>query len=418
MTVVIKVEKLSKRFRLGTLRQKDETLRDLLANGIKNLFAGRVHKGNSDILWALRNVSFEIEQGSTLGIIGGNGAGKSTLLKILSRITKPTEGRIKIEGRVGSLLEVGTGFHQDLTGRENVFLNGAILGMRRREVSTKFDEIIAFAEVERFIDTPVKFYSTGMYTRLAFAVAAHFEPEILIIDEVLAVGDAAFQKKCLGKMNEVANDGRTVIFVSHNAGALHEICRTGLYLERGQMKSFGEIKTVLAQYQADNDENNFVRAEDRQNPSVVRKGEVRFINWQLIDASTKQPYTMFSREKGCFEFTLVCKRPALFVHFKLTLFDEQNNEVYIAHNLSGGVRETELEIGIYKLNWRCELPIKAGTYRFLAEVYSDYGEGVLDAWEALPRLTILPVAEHSLATEFQGIVNTPVAFGITFEKLL
>ena len=392
-------------------------MRDVLANTLRKPFSSAKGKNKSDILWALRDVGFEVEQGSTLGIIGGNGAGKSTLLKILSRITKPSSGRIEIKGRVGSLLEVGTGFHQDLTGRENVYLNGAILGMKRREIEKKFDDIVNFAEVERFINTPVKFYSSGMYTRLAFAVAAHFEPEILIIDEVLAVGDAAFQRKCLGKMNEVANDGRTVLFVSHNAGALHQICRSGLYLERGRMKNFGEIKAVLAQYQADNDKDSSVKAEDRQNPSAIRDGEVRFIDWRLIEASTKQSHSMFSREKANFEFALVCKRSALSVHFKLTLFDERNNEIYVAHNLAGGVRETELEIGIYKVNWHCDLPIKAGTYRFLAEVYSDHGEGILDAWEALPKLTVLPVSEHTLSADFQGLVNTPVAFEIKFEKL-
>jgi len=200
-------------------------------------------------LWALKDVSFEVRRGEVMGIIGRNGAGKSTLLKILSRITRPTEGRVGMRGRVGSLLEVGTGFHPELTGRENIYLNGAMLGMRRAEIVRKFDEIVAFAEVERFIDTPVKHYSSGMYMRLAFAVAAHLEPEILVVDEVLAVGDAAFQKKCLGKMGEVAKEGRTVLFVSHNMAAVEQLCRHILWLDHGRIATIStDIKKAIHQY--------------------------------------------------------------------------------------------------------------------------------------------------------------------------
>lgn len=198
--------------------------------------------------WALKDVSFEVRQGDVVGIIGRNGAGKSTLLKILSRITEPTQGRIRLRGRVASLLEVGTGFHQELTGRENIFLNGAILGMTRREIRQKFDEIVAFSEVEKFLDTPVKRYSSGMYVRLAFAVAAHLEPEILIVDEVLAVGDAAFQKKCLGKMGEVAKGGRTVLFVSHNMPAVEALCHKAIYLQAGTVKAMGEVEPLVHRY--------------------------------------------------------------------------------------------------------------------------------------------------------------------------
>jgi lipopolysaccharide transport system ATP-binding protein len=251
MRTVIKAENLSKKFRIGKLRQNEGTLRDTVVNVIKAPFVRSKEDDKTDVLWALRDVSFEVKQGETLGIIGGNGAGKSTLLKILSRIIKPTSGRAALVGRVGSLLEIGTGFHPDLTGRENIFMNGAVLGMRRREVEGKFDEIVAFAEMEKFIDTPVKFYSTGMYARLAFAVAAHLEPEILIVDEVLSVGDAPFQDKCLGKMGESVEGGRTVIFVSHTASAMKQLCKTGLYLERGEIKNYGEMDTVMAHYESD-----------------------------------------------------------------------------------------------------------------------------------------------------------------------
>jgi lipopolysaccharide transport system ATP-binding protein len=201
--------------------------------------------------WALKDVSFEVKRGEVIGIIGKNGAGKSTLLKIVSRITEPTAGRVRLRGRVASLLEVGTGFHPELTGRENIFLNGAILGMTRREIRRKFDEIVAFAEVEKFLDTPVKHYSSGMYVRLAFAVAAHLEPEILIVDEVLAVGDAEFQKKCLGKMDEASKrEGRTVILVSHNMSAVNSLCSKGIYLEHGRLQTIGDTKVVVSKYLA------------------------------------------------------------------------------------------------------------------------------------------------------------------------
>src|SRR5215210_3576028 len=204
--------------------------------------------GNAEILWALTDIDFEIAPGEIVGIIGHNGAGKSTLLKILSRIVEPTVGRVELHGRVASLLEVGTGFHPELTGRENIFLNGAILGMHRTEIKAKFDEIVAFAEVEKFLDTPVKRYSSGMYVRLAFAVAAHLEPEILIVDEVLAVGDAEFQKKCLGKMQEVSRGGRTVLFVSHQTGAVAGLCNRAMLLDQGKVVEFGPTREVIGRY--------------------------------------------------------------------------------------------------------------------------------------------------------------------------
>lgn len=238
--VAIRVSGVSKRYEIG--KAKDGSLRGTLSSLFKS---GAAQK---DEFWALKDVSFEVKKGEVIGIIGKNGAGKSTLLKILSQITKPTEGRIEINGRVASLLEVGTGFHPELTGRENVFLNGTILGMTRKEVEDKFDEIVAFSGVEKFIDTPVKHYSSGMYVRLAFAVAAHLEPEILIIDEVLAVGDAEFQKKCLGKMKDVAGEGRTVLFVSHNMAAVRELCERGVFLENGLIKNIGSIDSLIRNY--------------------------------------------------------------------------------------------------------------------------------------------------------------------------
>jgi lipopolysaccharide transport system ATP-binding protein len=250
---VIVVENVSKRYLLGH-QVRNDSIRDRLTRGFKaakgSLRAGpRPPTPAVEEFWALRNLSFEVRRGQILGIIGKNGAGKSTLLKILSRITEPTDGRIRMRGRVASLLEVGTGFHPELSGRENVYLNGAILGMSRAEITRKFDEIVAFSEVERFLDTPVKHYSSGMYVRLAFAIAAHLESEILIVDEVLAVGDAQFQKKCLSKVGEMTRGGgRTVLFVSHNSAALQSICDTAIWLKQGQLAGQGPINECLAEY--------------------------------------------------------------------------------------------------------------------------------------------------------------------------
>ena len=254
--IAIRVENLSKQYHIGSRQSYDklsDQLGDMFVSPLRR--AGRLLRGQAtgaaeldETIWALKDVSLEINRGEVVGIIGRNGAGKSTLLKILSRITEPTEGYIDIHGRVGSLLEVGTGFHPELTGRENVYLNGAILGMKKKEIERKFDEIVAFAEIDKFIDTPVKHYSSGMYVRLAFSVAAHLEPEILLVDEVLAVGDMAFQKKCLGKMENVAHEGRTVLFVSHNMGMVQTLCRQGIFLNMGTIAAKGSVSEAIEAY--------------------------------------------------------------------------------------------------------------------------------------------------------------------------
>ena len=257
---IITVENLGKKYIIGHDRRagsayRYQSLRDTLAHTARGIYQRLRHplspnaeKTELEEFWALREISFAVEPGDRVGIIGRNGAGKSTLLKILSRITEPTTGRIEISGRVASRLEVGTGFHPELTGRENIFLNGAILGMSRAEIKEKFDEIVAFAEVEKFVDTPVKRYSSGMYVRLAFAVAAHLEPEILIVDEVLSVGDAAFQRKCLGRMEDVSKEGRTVLFVSHNMAMISNLCRTGILLNEGKLEFYGQVSDAVTRY--------------------------------------------------------------------------------------------------------------------------------------------------------------------------
>jgi lipopolysaccharide transport system ATP-binding protein len=247
--VAIRVENISKSYRITAARYRHDTLRDQVMDGLRSVFrAGGRRRAARETFWALREVSFDIKQGEAVGIVGRNGAGKSTLLKILSCITEPSAGQAEIFGRVGSLLEVGTGFDQELTGIENIYLSGAILGMKKAEIDGRLDEIVAFSEVGKFIDTPVKRYSSGMYVRLAFAVAAHLEPEILLVDEVLAVGDAAFQRKCLGKMGDVTDEGRTVLFVSHNMAAITRLCKWGIWLDNGRLMDYGAADEVVAKY--------------------------------------------------------------------------------------------------------------------------------------------------------------------------
>ena len=284
--ISIHAEKLSKRYRIGQ-REPYKALRDTLTDVL--YFPIRIFKKEKDTpksyakyIWALKDVDFEVKHGEVVGVIGRNGAGKTTLLKILSRITEPTEGYAEINGRVGSLLEVGTGFHPELTGRENVYLNGAILGMKKAEIDKKFDEIVDFSEVEKFIDTPVKYYSSGMHVRLAFAVAAHLEPEILLVDEVLAVGDAAFQKKCLGKMGDVAKEGRTILFVSHNMGAVKALCTRGCLFDSGELLDSGEVDKVIALYLHRSQELiRSISLADR--PDRRGNGSLRFTGVRLLD---------------------------------------------------------------------------------------------------------------------------------------
>jgi len=295
---VIRVDRLSKLYRIGRPEDRYKTLRESIAAAMKAPFrrAAKLLRGhpycaaNVETIWALKNVTFEVKRGEVIGIIGRNGAGKTTLLKILSRITEPTEGYAEIRGRIGSLLEVGTGFHPELTGRENIYLNGAILGMKKEEIERKFDDIVAFAEVEKFIDTPVKHYSSGMYVRLAFAVAAHLEPEILMVDEVLAVGDAAFQEKCLGQMGEVARGGRTVLFVSHNMAAIESLCSRAILLKDGQLVENGLPEGVIQQYLVDLSRKQHVSLGNRMDRQG--NGRLRLIGISLMDSTDKQYSTL------------------------------------------------------------------------------------------------------------------------------
>jgi lipopolysaccharide transport system ATP-binding protein len=296
--VVIKVENLGKQYRLGSVGtgtiSHDLNRWWAKARGKEDPYLkigdvnDRSKKGGSDLVWALKDINFEVQQGEVLGIIGKNGAGKSTLLKILSRVTGPTIGDLKVKGRIASLLEVGTGFHPELTGRENIFLNGAIMGMTKQEIRSKFDEIVAFSGVERYIDTPVKRYSSGMYVRLAFAVAAHLEPEILIVDEVLAVGDAEFQKKCLGKMKDVSGDGRTVLFVSHNMATMNQLCKNGIMMQNGTILKQGRMDEVTPLYLNSSFNDSLVSEItflDTQKPFQIKKIQIKDQKGNLLTKS-------------------------------------------------------------------------------------------------------------------------------------
>lgn len=333
--IAIRVEGIGKKYRIGKI-EKYKTLRDSIASAIgapfqraRKLFQGewRSDAESDQAFWALEDISFEVKQGEVIGVIGGNGAGKSTLLKILSRIAEPTVGFAEIHGRVGSLLEVGTGFHPELTGRENTYLNGAILGMKQADIERKFDEIVAFSEVERFIDTPVKHYSSGMYLRLAFSVAAHLEPEILLVDEVLAVGDAGFQKKCLGKMGSVAKEGRTVLFVSHNLGAITQLCGRVVQLEKGRLKRVGPSFEVVNTYLASLFGTE-VKSSWSMESSQLNDAEVRFTSARLLSIDGQPRSVVNFDDSLVVEIAYDVKVPIRDLSVTFHLFDSMNNFVF------------------------------------------------------------------------------------------
>ena len=419
---VIRAEGLSKRYRIAHRRNsKDEGLRHVLNDMVTAPL--RWFKGNraasparavttTEDFWAIKDVSFEVKQGEVLGVIGRNGAGKSTLLKLLSEITEPTTGRIRLRGRVASLLEVGTGFHPELTGRENIYLNGAILGMSRHEIRRKFDEIVAFSEVEDFLDTPVKRYSSGMYVRLAFAVAAHLEPEILVVDEVLAVGDAQFQKKCLGKMSEVSREGRTVLFVSHNMLAVTKLCTRGIVLERGSVAFDGDAAGAVARYQTSAE--NYRAGLDREREVTgVPENKIRFVDWQLVKSSLGLPHACYSREECCFRFTLVCRRPLERVHFGFQIRGNDDVILINGHNLEERGTPPNLAAGTYWVDWKVRLPLNAGVYRVDISANEERAPGRGDDWQPSQTLEVLESRFTSIPQAYRGLIDEPVAFALS-----
>jgi len=380
----IRVDNLSKQYRIGQ-RRPYKTVRESIQNLFRKPSAGSDAGSTDQTFWALKDINFEVKQGEVVGIIGRNGAGKSTLLKVLSRITEPTSGQVETTGRVGSLLEVGTGFHPELTGRENVYLNGAILGMRRSEIATKFEQIVAFAEIDRFLDTPVKFYSSGMYTRLAFAVAAHLEPEILIVDEVLAVGDAQFQQKCMGRMGEVAREGRTVLFVSHNLAAIREICETAIWLERGSVRATGAARDITSQY--------LERRSGGPNPHTVQSEECILVDAETLDADGRPAETLNARENWSIEVTFTLLRemttgPAIRISTADGVVVFENHEL-----IRGGPLRKP---GTYRTRFDCSsAPLAPGTY-------------LLSAY-----LMVHHVAVHLVADQFRrfSVIGSLVGYG-------
>lgn len=372
---VIRVENLSKKYVLGQQKQEGyTTLRDSISNGAKGLLKPfqqnkpKVSAPSSEEFWALKDVSFEIKQGDRVGIIGRNGAGKSTLLKILSRITEPTKGSIHIKGRVASLLEVGTGFHPELTGRENISLNGAILGMSKAEITRKFDEIIAFAEVEKFLDTPVKRYSSGMYVRLAFSVAAHLEPEILIVDEVLAVGDSQFQKKCLGKMDAVSKEGRTILFVSHNMAAMRSLCSRAIFLKLGQLLLDTDVEGAISTYLSEDDSSEACIIWNEKN--APQTSVIRFIEAYMLNENNENTLNFDCRK----EFSINIKYEILEVtnNLKIGFFIQNSEGVSICGSTDYDSRTMAVtQPGIYES--RCEFPgYILNTGKYSVQLGADY----------------------------------------------
>ncbi len=347
--VAVRIEGVGKRYRIGALHPGYATLREMLGEALAAPFR-RLRRGGDtrrhETIWALRDVDMEVRRGDLIGIIGHNGAGKSTLLKILSRITRPSAGSVEIHGRVGSLLEVGTGFHPDLTGRENIYLNGAILGMRRTEIREKFDEIVAFSELEKFVETPVKFYSSGMYVRLAFSVAAHLEPEILIMDEVLAVGDAAFQQKCLDKMRDIRMQGRTIFFVSHNLSAVTRLCKRVVLLEGGRVAADGQSQEVVNRYLNSSWKAGAERAwgADEEAPGDPA---VRLRRARVCDESGETGSAFDVREPVYIELTYDVLEEGHALVPLVELYNEEGTEVFSTHDAGGEWRRRARPLGRY-----------------------------------------------------------------------
>jgi len=373
--IAIRVEHLGKQYRLGGPRAPYATFRETLVNTARAPL--RWLKGErpapSETLWALDDVSFEIKRGEAVGIIGRNGAGKSTLLKILSHITAPTRGRVDLYGRVGSLLEVGTGFHPELTGRENIYLNGAILGMTRAEIARKFDEIVAFAEVERFLDTPVKHYSSGMYVRLAFSVAAHLDPEILLVDEVLAVGDAEFQKKCLGKMGDVTHEGRTVLFVSHNMGAVQRLCPQTILIDNGRLNIFGVSVNVIDEYLHASTHLDQINSFDLSNwPNRYGEGSVKIINARTLDKNNCYSNIFHRNELISIEYEFI-NNYSKAEFFSIVIMTANGEKIlHLSHFDTPGTHAQFLSKGKYKGKFIIpNLPLCAGIYRVAIGIHTE-----------------------------------------------
>jgi lipopolysaccharide transport system ATP-binding protein len=402
-TVVIHGEGLGKSYRRGALQQST-LLRDHLSSALKSPLSV-FRRAKPETFWALKDVSLEVKEGEVLGLIGRNGAGKTTLLKVLSRITKPTTGWVEIRGRVGSLLEVGTGFHPELTGRENTYLSGAILGMGRAEIARKFDEIVAFAELEQFIDTAVKHYSSGMYVRLAFAVAAHLEPEILLVDEVLAVGDIKFQKKCLGKMGDVARAGRTVVLVSHQLNQIRRLCHRAIWVDGGTIRQDGNTPEVTSAYESAMSSADRLTNGREENATY----KARFVRWEILgnEAEGRHSISTFGPVKA--RIYLDVREPVKHGHHGIALYNSDQQLMW-----AWSVDDLTLPIGVHGFTYEFPfLPLKPGPYTWRVSLYVDHRE--LDIWDSLPEMIIATANQQHARDEWNGVLNVPSKFTIHAE---
>jgi lipopolysaccharide transport system ATP-binding protein len=397
---VIHVEGLGKRYRVGE-RERYLALRDVLTRAFTAPFRSGQERSTRDYLWALRDVSFDVQRGEVVGLIGRNGAGKTTLLKILSRITRPTAGFAEIHGRVASLLEVGTGFHPELTGRENVFLSGAVLGMKRGEIVRKFDEIVDFAGVDRYIDTPLKHFSTGMQMRLAFAVAAHLEPEILFVDEVLAVGDLEFQKKCLGKMQEVSKSGRTIVFVSHQMNQIRRLCEWVLWIDGGQIRQQGPTAELSAAYEASGS-----GQQQQRDRTEAPNAKASFQKWEILEPCGTGPNILDSFGPLTAKVTLVVKRPLRNVQHGIVLYNAERQLLW-----GTGFDGLELQEGVQHFLYKLPtLPLRPGPYNLRVTLYDD--QGLIDDWECVPELVVATKPVTHPKDEWAGFMNIPCSLSV------
>lgn len=393
-TAVIAAEALGKRYSRGAVEARG-MLRDSITRFARNPVAA-LRRSKQETFWALKDVSLEVSEGEVLGLIGRNGAGKTTLLKILSRITRPTTGHAEIRGHVRSLLEVGTGFHGELTGRENTYFSGSLLGMKKREIDRKLDEIIAFAEIEKFIDTPVKHYSSGMYVRLAFAVAAHLEPEILLVDEVLAVGDINFQKKCLGKMGDVARAGRTVVLVSHQMNQMRRLCDRAVWVDGGQIRMVGRAHEVVSAY-----ESAMFAGDRSQNARRGISAKAQFTQWELDIANEDDKHVLRTLGPATVKFTIELTQPITGVQHGIALFNAERQLMW-----ARAEQGLSLNAGTHVFcHTFPSLPLKPGAYQWQVSLY-DHAE-MLDLWDCFPDLTIATEVHQHPMDEWNGILNLP-----------
>jgi lipopolysaccharide transport system ATP-binding protein len=401
MTTVIQAERLGKRYRRGVIAQRG-MLRDTLTRAMRSPLSV-LRRSQHETFWALKDVSLGVHEGEVLGLIGRNGAGKTTLLKLLSRITRPTEGWAEIRGRVRSLLEVGTGFHPELSGRENTYLSGSILGMSKREIDRKFDEIVAFAEIEKFIDTQVKHYSSGMYVRLAFAVAAHLEPEILLVDEVLAVGDINFQKKCLGKMGDVARAGRTVVLVSHQLNQIRRLCERVAWVDGGQIRMAGGTHEVVSAY-----ESAMSRGENGHGGHATepQASKGRFVKWEVVEPRGEEGHILSGLGPTTVKFIVKIDEAVRAGHHGCALFNHERELIW-----AWSTDDVKLEVGEHEFRYTFPmLPIRPGPYSWQVSLY-DEGEQ-LDAWDCVPEMIVATEGHQHTDDEWNGVLNIPSRFEI------